>query len=209
MSATASPGAARSRSSCQWRMSLHAERGRVDQQRLVGDSASLALLPRAITRSPGRSRASASRMLWVRLAMVTGTPVSSRAAATARAAPPAPSTKCRPGGGIDAMGAQIGQEAPAVGVAAGDSAVAEHQRVHRAGVSRAGIPRLSHSAKAARLCGWVTLAPAKPAAARPRTAVANCLRPDRPAARTRRRWRGVPARSRAAAASGNARRASR
>ena len=45
----------------------------------------------------------------------------------------------RAGGRIDAVGAQVGQEAPAVGVAAGDSALAEHQRVDRAGASRAGV----------------------------------------------------------------------
>ncbi len=81
-------------------------------------------------RSPGKSRARASARANVRLATVTAAPASSNAAATARAEPPAPNNRAGPAAGSHPVCTQVGNKAIPVGVAAGDLAVAEYQRVH-------------------------------------------------------------------------------
>ena len=126
----------------------------------------------SMTRRPGRWRASSSAWARVRLASVTvDALVLQRRGDGARRAAGAQQQR-RAGGGIDAMRAQIGEEAPAVGVAAGDAAVG-NTSVLTAPARRAESSTVSQIAKAASLCGRVTLAPANPAASRPRTAVAK------------------------------------
>ena len=104
--------------------------------------------------------------------------------------------------GVDAMRAQISDEAIAIGVAAGDPAVSEHKSVDRACALSGLVDRIADS-KAASLCGIVTLAPANPAASNPRIAAAKRHLAGSATECRPHRCHGAAARTHADVASGN------
>ena len=172
MSATRPGPGARRQIHLQWRLARSC-RARWCSPAARDRPSAAARSAQARIRAGGRCAARAAARSGVRLQMVTGAPSAwKRGGDGARSAAGAQDQR-RAGGGVHAMGAQIGDETVAVGIGARSMPSREHQRVHRPGAAGGSSTR-SHTAKAASLCGIVTLAPAKPGLREARTTSAKC-----------------------------------
>ena len=96
-------------------------------------------------RAGGSMAANASARSAERLQRVTAAPASCNAAAMARAAPAGAEYQGRAAFRGNIVGAQVGEEAGAVGVQAGDAGGAEHQGVDGAGAEGAAVQPVAQS----------------------------------------------------------------
>ena len=190
----------------QRRISGHPQRCRVDQQRMAGKRG-VAAFPIDDPQSrqvPGQRIGMGARPVGER--DINAETQQRRADGPRRA--PGAQDQGRTGGWIDAVGADVFQEAPAIGVAADDAAVLEDQRVDRPGAVGGFVHRVADRERRDLVRdGAVDAGEPGPHQARgspPESAPARSA-----AAHRRRRCRSGRARSRAGGASGNGRRASR
>ena len=185
---------------------VHAERRGVDQQTGIAEQFAGSPQADAPKRRRRNDRASSCARADVRLTTrMSPTPRAFSACMTARAAPPAPSTTARRRSPSPARARRDWRQSRARRCCRHAASPSSNHSVLTAPIASAASSRRSTSAKAASLCGMVTLPPRSRS---PRSVARNC-RKSRPA---RRRWprscrrcRIVPASGHGSSASGNAR----